>query len=315
MGARPSTAAAGADAVRVHPAGVDGEPTATPVTRGPSTSKMGSKGWLRDQLSFAEMQIAQLNSELASLRPVAGSSEQTVEHAVGAAREATQAAAEAAEGTDATAERAVVGRAVADSLGSPSRTIAEALLVPLHDASLSTEGTPNEPAELAFIKQIGRQDAVEGPEAMLRLLQRGGLLSKLSQELYRSANKLAGAGAVSVTEMQSKFHDEAGFTLQFGGMDTFYGGLERLLGPPSPNLLEAMRRDHCASRDSFVYFNSANYDVHTTSQIEWLFVVDPEGGLGKLHGVDNWPVENRLLKAHAELKARAQRRATAAPPG
>ena len=271
---------------------------------------MGSKGWLRDQLSFAEMQIAQLNSELASLRPVAGSSEQTVEHAVGAAREATRTAAEAAKGTDGSTADAQWSVALwLESLGSPSRTIAEALLVPLHDASLSTEGTPNEPAELAFIKQIGRQDAVEGPEAMLRLLQRGGLLSKLSQELYRSANKLAGAGAVSVTEMQSKFHDEAGFTLQFGGMDTFYGGLERLLGPPSPNLLEAMRRDHCASRDSFVYFNSANYDVHTTSQIEWLFVVDPEGGLGKLHGVDSWPVENRLLKAHAELKAKRAQKA------
>ena len=55
--------------------------------------------------------------------------------------------------------------------------------------------------------------------------------------------------------------------------------LERLLGPPSPNLLEAMRRDHCASADSFIYFQSPNYDVSTTSQIEWLFVADPDTAL------------------------------------
>ena len=96
--------------------------------------------------------------------------------------------------------------------------------------------------------------------------------------------------------------EEAAFTLAYGGMDTFFGGLERLLGPPSPNLQEAMRREHCASADSKEYFTSANYGVTTTSQIEWLFVVEPQDGLRKLR-LAAWPHEQKLLDAAEQMRA------------
>jgi hypothetical protein len=93
-------------------------------------------------------------------------------------------------------------------------------------------------------------------------------------------------------------------------MDTFFGGLERLLGPPSPQLLEAMRREHCASADSKLYYTSSNYEVRTTSLIEWFFVVEPQEGKAKLskHGqpITEWPTEQTLLAQAAQRKLRRE---------
>ena len=42
-------------------------------------------------------------------------------------------------------------------------------------------------------------------------------------------------------ELQDKFvHDGKAFTLQLGGLDKFYGGLEAIVGAPKPKVLEGM---------------------------------------------------------------------------
>ena len=82
-------------------------------------------------------------------------------------------------------------------------------------------------------------------------------------------------------KQQAKFAESA-FTLSYTGLDTFFKGLESLVGIPSPNLRLAMRAEHCGAADSAQYFTTNNYGVTTTSTIEWWAVVDPAAGLKEL---------------------------------
>jgi hypothetical protein len=42
-----------------------------------------------------------------------------------------------------------------------------------------------------------------------------------------------------------------------------------------------MKREHCEAVDSQLAFAPSNYQVRTTSEVEWHFVQSPEGRLGK----------------------------------
>lgn len=151
-----------------------------------------------------------------------------------------------------------------------------------------------EAAELAFVRSLGCESRVDGRAAVLRLLS-GDLIEHLVDAVLSGAQELAHARAATANELQSKFLDEAGFTMGFGDIGTFFGGLEQLLGPPSPQLLETMQHEHCNVADSHKPFTPPNYEITTTSCIEWSFVNDPEEGLAKntLDGValDAWPAE------------------------
>ena len=67
------------------------------------------------------------------------------------------------------------------------------------------------------------------------------------------------------------------FTLQLGDLDTFFGGLEGLVGAPDPKVYQAMEREHNQGADS-VPFNMPNGKARTTSAIEWRFVACPDKG-------------------------------------
>ena len=96
--------------------------------------------------------------------------------------------------------------------------------------------------------------------------------------------------AANARERSSKFA-ESTFTLAYTGRSTFFGGLEALIGTPSPNLRVAMEAEHCASPDSQDEFTTANYGIHTRSDIEWYFVVDPDAGLEALGLTDKSGVQ------------------------
>ena len=114
---------------------------------------------------------------------------------------------------------------------------------------------------------------------------------------------LTRAKAATARELHAKFVEDGGtYELSFGGIDKFFGGLEGLIGPPSPQLAVAMEREHCGSVDSQAPFTTTNYGVTTTSQIEYNFVVDPDDALRKL-GLAAWPVEEKLLEAQRALEA------------
>lgn len=225
---------------------------------------------LKRRLAASEQRNQHLELELKSLRTFAPASAETIsgatKEAMRAAKEAKKADAAAAKNRGAQesqkAQPSDIGWSAAlwiDALKPISQVIADALLQPLCDVTNRDE--PNESAELAFVRAIGKETPETGVEAVLRLLRDGPFLMKLAQQLYDEAAKLAAQRAATAAELQAKFMEEAAFTLAYGGMDTFFGGLERLLGPPSPSLLEAMRREHCSSSDSKDFFTSANYGI------------------------------------------------------
>ena len=130
---------------------------------------------------------------------------------------------------------------------------------------------------------------------MDRLLRDGDLLHHIGDEIWRGAQALHSAAAATATELHSKFcQDAAAFTLSFSGLSTFFGGLEGLIGPPNPRLMEAMAREHLDETDSRREYTTSNYSVTTTSEIEWWFVNEAHDGLAKL-GLKAWPTEARSM--------------------
>jgi hypothetical protein len=104
--------------------------------------------------------------------------------------------------------------------------------------------------------------------------------------------------------------------MSFGGLKTFYGGLEGVLGPPAADLDAGMQREHCKARDSQVQFEATNYGTRSTSEVEFAFVSEPqpvlEGSLEHRQRIfdvvdgnsshelnvdrDGWPSETYLAK-------------------
>ena len=83
------------------------------------------------------------------------------------------------------------------------------------------------------------------------------------------------------------------FIMQYGGLSTFFGGLEAKIGAPNPKVRETMESEHTKAPDSQGEFTSGNYGITTTPQTEWWFIAEP----GK-EGIA-WPVEEKL-RATAE---------------
>jgi ankyrin repeat protein len=96
--------------------------------------------------------------------------------------------------------------------------------------------------------------------------------------------------AATADELQSKFLQDGAGLLSYGNLRAFFGGLEGVIGPPSPKVREAMRAEHVHCGDSSVPFTTGNYGIHTTSTIEWTFVSAPETRSGDEH----WPRETKL---------------------
>ncbi|GFH52597.1 hypothetical protein CTEN210_09073 [Chaetoceros tenuissimus] len=76
-------------------------------------------------------------------------------------------------------------------------------------------------------------------------------------------------------------------TLEYGSVQTYYSGLEAVIGMPSIKLKEAMKREHLEGLDHGRYFTAPNTNVETTSAIEWNFVVNPHE-LDSLN-IESWP--------------------------
>ena len=112
--------------------------------------------------------------------------------------------------------------------------------------------------------------------------------------LWPKLLSLANLGAATAGELHQKFVDEAqGFDLEYAGLKSFFGGLEAVVGAPSPKVLEGMKADHCTSADSIFPFDTPNYKMTTTSRIEWWFVVHPKEGLSALK-LQKYPEETLL---------------------
>ena len=154
--------------------------------------------------------------------------------------------------------------------------VCDACLAPLREDRSELGGGS---IEQEFIRQLGESDS---HEMILRLLltpkSNGSnvpkVLEEIAQAIYIAAKKLNGETA-DAEEGASKFFEDGEGSLKFGEISTFDEGLDGFLGHPSPYLREAMENEHCKSADATAIFRVPNFYTHTTSELEYWFVVDP----------------------------------------
>ena len=131
-------------------------------------------------------------------------------------------------------------------------------------------GTPAPDDELGAIRGL----AGASEEELAKRIQEGRVAETMAAMLRPQLCKLADAEAATGVELHGKFVQEgAAFTMKYGDLSTFFGGLEAKIGPPRPNVREAMTDEHVRSSDSQDEFTTGNYGVTTTPEIEWSFVV------------------------------------------
>ena len=142
--------------------------------------------------------------------------------------------------------------------------------------------------ELAAMRALGGSATLEDELTVRLAAAIGPLVARLAPRL----RALATVEAATSGEMQTKFSQECRGMLEYGSLSVFFGGLEGLVGSPNPMVMEAMAGEHSARSDSTRDFTTSNYDLRTTSAVEWAFVATPdqppEGG---------WPVEKKIRTA------------------
>ena len=112
-----------------------------------------------------------------------------------------------------------------------------------------------------------------------RLLDDSALRHEVGSRVWAGISQLlrpdGGVRGSAAPGMHSKFQDDSLLELSYGSLSTFFGGLEGLIGPPSPRLVEAMQAEHCDAADAHAMFTTRNYVITTCSSAEWMFVTSP----------------------------------------
>ena len=140
-------------------------------------------------------------------------------------------------------------------------------------------------SELEAMQELSASDVAH----VSTQLTEGGVAGMLAAAVCREGRDLASTDGLTGQQLHSKFaSDGADFTLQYGGLETFYGGLEGAVGSPDPKIWPAMEREHTSEADADAVFTASNYGLTTTPRDEWAFVVAPgrrwaEERTGQLH--------------------------------
>ena len=126
-------------------------------------------------------------------------------------------------------------------------------------------------------------------DALSAHLQQGRACEVLAALLFPALQKLAASGSQGGGNADSKF--AGAIELSYGGLDTFFGGLEGQVGAPDPKVYAAMEAEHTKKADAKLKFVTGNYGVTTSSEIEWWFVIDTtRERLARLR-LEQWPAE------------------------
>ena len=119
-------------------------------------------------------------------------------------------------------------------------------------------------AEMAFCQAL-----CEGGEKRIQeMLTKGKVVDQLAEKIHAAAQRLKEGGSKegSTGGLNTKFVDDYGATeMAFGQQDEFFKGLEGIIGPPNPDLVKAMRGEHCERTDSTKPFTTSNYNIETSS--------------------------------------------------
>ena len=153
---------------------------------------------------------------------------------------------------------------------------------------------PPTASELDHLKSLDRDQT-------LQLIVGGSSLPfhlELGEAVWAALSKLNAVKVASASELHGKFvQDGDAFTLAYGTLSTFFGGLQGLIGAPDAKLEQSMAREHLDSADSKLMFRTSNYGMDTSSELEFHFVVDPQTGQ-QLLGIDAYPVERAQAGQH-----------------
>jgi hypothetical protein len=176
--------------------------------------------------------------------------------------------------------------------GVPS-VLAEALLA-------GREPTGNG-SELAMTIEFAR--GVESEQDLAHKLHEGGACERIARLLLPKLRSLAlGADAHALApQSEPKFCNH--LELQYSGLDTFFGGLEKRIGAPNPKVAETMEDEHTQRADSDQPFRTGNYGTETTSRVEFAFVTEATPTALDRLGRTEWPAET-----DATLKLRGRSR-------
>lgn len=120
----------------------------------------------------------------------------------------------------------------------------------------------------------------------------------------QSQNLTQGEGGNSLYEVLSRFVDKDSHVLSYAPVASFFRGLSGCVGRPRGLDQVCAARlyfEHCEFLpDSSQPFSASNYDIETTTTIEWSFVVNPEAGHGHL-GLSVWPQPRRGINTRHPL--------------
>ena len=170
----------------------------------------------------------------------------------------------------------------------------------LHIPALLAEKLVGEncPNELGALQSLARSPDLE--EELKRRLTSG--IDALIKPLSSALENLASDAALTAEQLQTKFIQDGAKLLAYSDMNTFFGGLEAIVGAPLPRVREAMAAEHTQQCDSDLEFTAENYGTTTTSAKEWAFVAEPES---RPH--DKWPFEVKLVLARKPGGSRSAR--------
>ena len=95
-------------------------------------------------------------------------------------------------------------------------------------------------AALAFVQGL------QSREAVAAVLSSAPILDTLVDLMWEGAQKLRAAPAATGSQLNDKFSaDGSGFTLKYGDLSTFFGGLEGKIGAPNPKSALVSARTVC----------------------------------------------------------------------
>ena len=183
--------------------------------------------------------------------------------------------------------------------------------------------------ERAFARQLGE---LGSRSTIVALLKEVPLAEMLAEVIWKGAERLAAEvrytrATPSHTPLVHKYASDGLSALGFAsaGARVVHGGLDALLGGVAGGvsdaysrggggsaLLAAVQSEHCERGDSRVRFFSPDYQINTTSEAEYWFVVAPERGLGHL-GLSAWPQVKAYYLCHEPCTTRHAKRTPHTP--
>lgn len=139
-------------------------------------------------------------------------------------------------------------------------------------AALCDAGQQNR--QLAAIRALGQEPDCT---TVVQLLVAKGVVQEIGELIFQGAKQLCATDTETGEEFNDKFMS-SNFDLAYGDSNKFYGGLEKMIGAPMSQFLRAMFFEHCASAESDEEYTTGNYEITTTSRIEFAFAFGIDGG-------------------------------------